>query len=70
MSLSVQPLPISPLPRSIMLVNRANELDLLPLRLSEAISIRLQQAILLLDKSAQQAIHFLPTTLPTGPDNA
>jgi hypothetical protein len=70
MSLSVQPLPISPLQRSIMLVNRANELDLLPLRLSEAISTRLQQAILLLDKSAQQAIRFLPTTLPTGSDNA
>jgi len=63
-------LPIAPLQRSIMLVNRANELDFLPLRLSEAISTHLQQAILLLDKSAQQAIHFLSTALPTDPGNA
>jgi DNA-binding transcriptional LysR family regulator len=58
MSLSVHPLPIAPLQRDIMLVNRANELDRLPTELSKAISLRLKSSIQLLTASAQQAVNF------------
>ena len=43
-----------------MLVNRSQELDRLPLELHSSISLRLQQAIELLDLQAQQAVEFLP----------
>ena len=41
-------------------LNRSQELDRLPLELQASISARLQQAIELLDASAQQAVEFLP----------
>lgn len=58
MSLAVLPLPIKPLRRSIMLVNRQNELDRLPLQLAPAITARLRGAVELLDPGARQAVNF------------
>lgn len=58
MSLSFVPLPIKPLRRSIMLVNRQGELDQLPRQLSHATTARLRDSIGLLDEVAQQAVSF------------
>ena len=58
MNLSVRPLPIAPLQRDIMLLNRAGELGQLPLELRDAIVCRLRDACQLLDKTARQAVNF------------
>ncbi|MCP4335874.1 MAG: LysR family transcriptional regulator [Gammaproteobacteria bacterium] len=59
MSLSIRELPIKPLRRSVMLVNRENELNDLPFPLCRAITTRLQESIKLLDDTARQAITFV-----------
>ncbi len=58
MSLQIKALPIRPLRRSIMLVNRENELNELPRYLGSAISARLHDAFGLLDDNARQAVSF------------
>lgn len=58
MSLTVLPLPIKPLKRSIMLVNRQGELDQLPRQLSQAATAHLRNSTGVLDAVAQQAIRF------------
>jgi DNA-binding transcriptional LysR family regulator len=60
MSLKVLPLPIKPLQRSILLVNREAELDQLPMHLNQAITEKLQKALEQLDPVAQQAVNFNP----------
>ncbi len=66
MSLSIKPLPIKPLKRHIILVNRQHELDQLPQHLSLAIRARLQQSMQLLDVEAQQAVVFAAVTNTGG----
>ena len=61
MDLSIHPLPLKPLRRSIMLVNRENELNDLPLQLGDAIRNRLKQSMQLLGDSARQAVRFVET---------
>jgi DNA-binding transcriptional LysR family regulator len=60
MSLSIRPLPIAPLKRAIILVNRKGELDQLPRSLGEAIKRRLREASTRLDCGARDAIEFRP----------
>ena len=59
MELSIHPLPLKPLQRSIMLVHRENELNDLPLRLGDAIKSRLRESMQLLGDTAQQAVKFV-----------
>ena len=61
MSLSIHPLPLNPLARQIMLVNRENELDQLPFHLIEAIKRRLLHSTVLQDPVIRQAIQFTET---------
>ena len=58
MALTVRELPIAPLRRKIMLVNRSGELDRLPPELRNAIATRLETAIELLDPIAHQSVKF------------
>ena len=58
MALEIMPLPLAPLGRRIMLVNRSGELDQLPQRLCEAIRARLGEAGSVLGASAREAIDF------------
>jgi len=60
MALSVKPLPMAALLRNIMLVNRANELNQLPQQLCTEISLRLRDALSLVDANIQQAVVFRP----------
>ena len=58
MQLNLQPLPIKPLQRSIILVSRENELDRLPGHLVSAFRERLQSAFEVLDPVAREATSF------------
>jgi len=58
MALSVHKLPLTPIRREIMLVNREGELDRLPVQLCDEASTRLQQAVERLDDTAQEAVSF------------
>lgn len=65
MKLRITRLPLKPLERTIMLVNRSGELDRLPQQLAQALGQKLQSSMQLLDPVARQAVRIDSARDPT-----